>query len=357
MTPPLSPTARIALYHGDLLKVMRRWPAGCVALTVCSPPYEAKRTYGIGFKLKGEAWAKWCADGVEECCRVTNGPVCWVVGHGESGAVKPWSAAPALLEAELHRRGVHLLRTLYYRRYGVPGSGGRQWFAATVERIVCATGCPGGVLPFAKVAEELGEPPKFAPGGEPSHRLPNGRRCNLIHTKTMRDGSKRRQGYVAPKKANPGDVLEIAVGGGNIGSALAHENEAPFPEKIPHRLIRAFTRPGDVVLDCFGGSGTTLAAAVKLGRRAVCIDVRASQIELMKRRYVEAAAIADARAVAVKLAQPGRLKPCPTCRGLGAVPCPRTYGRRGTANATKFQASTGKPIPCPECKGRRVVMG
>lgn len=41
-----------------------------------------------------------------------------------------------------------------------------------------------------------------------------------------------------------------------------------FPEELPRRLVKLLSSPGEVVLDPFLGSGTTLLAALKLGRRA-----------------------------------------------------------------------------------------
>lgn len=73
-----------------------------------------------------------------------------------------------------------------------------------------------------------------------------------------------------------------------MGSKLAHENEAPFPESLPEFFIKSCCPPGGTVLDPFGGSGTTLAAAVLNGRIAHCIDIRESQADLMHRRYLEA---------------------------------------------------------------------
>ena len=69
-----------------------------------------------------------------------------------------------------------------------------------------------------------------------------------------------------------------------MGSPLAHENEAPFPLDLPLFFIATFCPSGGVVCDPFSGSGTTMDAAVQLGRRGISCDVRQSQVELTARR-------------------------------------------------------------------------
>jgi DNA modification methylase len=49
-----------------------------------------------------------------------------------------------------------------------------------------------------------------------------------------------------------------------------------MPEQLLGRIIRASSREGDVVLDPFGGSGTTLAVAKKLGRRFIGLELSES---------------------------------------------------------------------------------
>ena len=44
------------------------------------------------------------------------------------------------------------------------------------------------------------------------------------------------------------------------------------PEQLVERIIRASSNEGDIVLDCFAGSGTTAAVAEKLGRRWIAMD-------------------------------------------------------------------------------------
>lgn len=52
---------------------------------------------------------------------------------------------------------------------------------------------------------------------------------------------------------------------------------APFPLELPVRCIRLSTWPGEVVLDPFGGSGTTAKAADVLGRVGISVDISARQ--------------------------------------------------------------------------------
>lgn len=54
---------------------------------------------------------------------------------------------------------------------------------------------------------------------------------------------------------------------------------AVWPEAIPEKLIRAATRPDDLVLDPFSGSGTTAKVAVRLGRRVIGVDVCAAYLD------------------------------------------------------------------------------
>lgn len=58
------------------------------------------------------------------------------------------------------------------------------------------------------------------------------------------------------------------------------------PEGLLARLLRWATRPGDRVLDCFSGSGTTAAVAERLGRRWVAVDVGEAAVATTRRRLV-----------------------------------------------------------------------
>lgn len=58
------------------------------------------------------------------------------------------------------------------------------------------------------------------------------------------------------------------------------------PEKLINRLIRVFTHPGDLVFDCFMGSGTTQAVAMKLGRRFIGADINLGAIQTTTKRLL-----------------------------------------------------------------------
>lgn len=60
------------------------------------------------------------------------------------------------------------------------------------------------------------------------------------------------------------------------------------PEGVLRRIVAASSRPGDCVLDFFAGSGTTGAAARRLGRRFVLVDSNPEAFEVMRKRLGDA---------------------------------------------------------------------
>ncbi len=62
------------------------------------------------------------------------------------------------------------------------------------------------------------------------------------------------------------------------------------PEKLLERVISASTDPGDIVFDCFMGSGTTQAVAMKLGRRFIGADINLGAIQTTTKRLLSVAA-------------------------------------------------------------------
>lgn len=67
-------------------------------------------------------------------------------------------------------------------------------------------------------------------------------------------------------------------------SATRIGHPAPFPIELPRRLIDLYTYKGDIVVDPFVGSGTTIVAAARTGRIGVGFDTDADYVELAEQR-------------------------------------------------------------------------
>ena len=57
-----------------------------------------------------------------------------------------------------------------------------------------------------------------------------------------------------------------------------------MPEQLLGRIIKACSNPGDLVIDPFGGSGTTLAVAKKLGREYLGFELSAEYAANIRKR-------------------------------------------------------------------------
>ena len=93
--------------------------------------------------------------------------------------------------------------------------------------------------------------------------------------------------------SEPQRVWCVAAGYDDEGEAqrfFAHPNHKPFGVLEP--LLRQWSRPGDLVVDPFAGSGSIPAAALRLGRRAACSEIEAEWAGRVTRRLSEAAGAA-----------------------------------------------------------------
>ena len=92
-----------------------------------------------------------------------------------------------------------------------------------------------------------------------------------IHTEKM--GSR----FVNPKGRNKRDVWEITT------KPYKDAHFATFPKELPETCIKAGTKKGDMVLDIFAGSGTTLRVASKLGRNSIGIEINEEYLEIARK--------------------------------------------------------------------------
>lgn len=84
--------------------------------------------------------------------------------------------------------------------------------------------------------------------------------------------------WIGRDLAYPDNVLHLAAECGNQGHSAA------FPVDLPSWFIKLFTKPGDIVLDPFIGSGTTAVAAKQLGRKYIGIEIDPTYIHIAQER-------------------------------------------------------------------------
>jgi site-specific DNA-methyltransferase (adenine-specific) len=92
------------------------------------------------------------------------------------------------------------------------------------------------------------------------------------------------KGSYAFPDSRPVDVIQCQRLDGN---KLTHPNEKPV--ELMRRLIEATTKPNDLILDPFAGSGTTLVAALQSGRRYMGVEISPEHYQTAQRRIYESA--------------------------------------------------------------------
>jgi adenine-specific DNA-methyltransferase len=89
-----------------------------------------------------------------------------------------------------------------------------------------------------------------------------------------------------PLGKNPSDVWNIAkvTSGKNRSAAERTPHPAQFPVELVSRVIKASSNQGDLVLDPFAGSGSTLEAAIRNQRKAIGVEINPRYVEIASAR-------------------------------------------------------------------------
>lgn len=253
----------IDLRLGDCLEVMKSISDKSIDLTVTSPPYDNLRDYnGYSFDFEGIA---------KELYRVTKdgGVVVWVVGDATiNGSETGTSFKQALYFKDI---GFNLHDTMIWKKPNFANPSSNRYHQTFEYMFVLSRGKP-------KTFNSIKDRKNIYAGSLGSVGE---------NTSTQVDGTKKiRERKVISEFGQRHNVWEINTSGQeNMGKAINHP--ATFPEKLVFDHIISWSNEGDVVLDCFLGSGTTGKVAKQLNRQFIGIEISSEYLEIAKKRIGE----------------------------------------------------------------------
>ncbi len=261
MAPRYSRDALVTVFHGDRLELFREIPSKEARLIVTSPPYNMGKKYerksSLDDYLEGQRQT------LTEATRILadDGSLCWQVGnHVEGTEVTPLDVLifPICKGLGLRLRN----RIVWHFEHGLHCS---RRFSGRYETILW-----------------------FSKGDQYIFNLDAVRIPQKYPGKKYFKGPKMGQYSCNPLGKNPGDLWIIPNVKHNHIEKTAHPCQ--FPVELIERLVLALTNPGDLVVDPYGGVGTTACAAVINKRRAAISDTVGDYLEIARER-VELAAL------------------------------------------------------------------
>ena len=124
-------------------------------------------------------------------------------------------------------------------------------------------------------------PCKFA--GQDKHLQADGSSSGGLRTREGERTGWNHAGKVTQDFRIPDSVVTCTRQRGSIGEGIDHP--AVFPVALPEFVIEAYTNPGEIVLDPFGGSGTTVLAAQRTGRIARAVEIAPEYVDVAIERF------------------------------------------------------------------------
>lgn len=242
---------------GDNVTELKKFPDDLIDLTVTSPPYDNLRDYEW-YSFDFENLAK-------ELFRVTKdgGVVVWVVGDSvKNGSESGTSFKQALY---FNAIGFNLHDTMIYHRNNPPLTHNRyeQHFE---YMFVLSKGKPKTFNPITELKSYHDKRTKKMTRRNADNSIDYGY-CKQSLTKIK------------------GNVWYYKVGGGlSTKDKIAFKHPAIFPEELVKDHIISWSNEGDLVLDPFAGSGTTLKMAKLLNRNYIGIELSEKYCEIIKKR-------------------------------------------------------------------------
>jgi len=251
------------LIHGDSAEELKKLITESIDLTITSPPYDNRFTYG-GYSFDFEIIAK-------ELFRVTKegGIVVWVVGDAViDGSESGTSFKQALYFKEL---GFKLHDTMIFHKS--PSFQEKNRYPQTFEYMFV----------FSK-----GKPKTFNPIIDHKNKIDTHKGGEVVSAIRKKDGAHTKKIRPKPREySKRWNIWWIPIGYfSQTLDKIAYKHPAMFPEKLANDHIISWSNEGDTILDCFAGSGTTLKMARQLKRNYIGIEINADYINIIKERLM-----------------------------------------------------------------------
>ena len=253
------------IYNESNLETMARMPDGFIDLTVTSPPYDNLREYK-GFSFPFEDIAK-------ELYRVTKdgGVVVWVVGDAtKDGCESLTSFKQAIYFVE--QCGFKLHDTMIYEKETLPLTHRR--YEQHFEYMF--------ILVKGKLKTFNGLMEKSIHFGQSKVSAQNSASLN---EKGSKQGGKLGKVMTIKEYKLRGNIWEYETGlNGHSKDGIAFKHPAIFPEKLAQEHIHTWSNEGDIVYDCFGGSGTTAKMAHLQKRQWILSEISKEYVGIAEKR-------------------------------------------------------------------------
>ena len=246
------------IYNENCLDTMSRMKENFIDLTVTSPPYDNLRNYN-GYSFDFESIAK-------ELYRVTKkgGIVVWIVGDATiKGSETGTSFRQALYFKDI---GFNLNDTMIYRKLNYLPVTSCSYEPQFEYMFILSKGKIKTFNPIMKPNKSAGNK-----GGTHRH---NGNDLEKLHTN---DG-------VIKKEGRRTNVWDIACGSMNSKDKISFQHPATFPEKLAQDHIISWSNEGDLVYDCFMGSGTTAKMALLNNRKYIGSEISKEYVDIANKR-------------------------------------------------------------------------
>lgn len=253
------------IYLENCIETLHRMPDEFVDMTITSPPYDDLREYN-GYHFPIEEIAASLFHKTKK-----GGVVIWVVGDRTVNGDETLSSfrhAFAFKDA-----GFRVHDTMIYAKNNpIPSDCGKR-YRQCFEYIFCFS--KGQPKTFNPITQTIKQEKAFK-----SFRITKVGRNDLAHD------------HVAPKERKVDNIFYYGdteifyynVGTSSSKDKVAFEHPAIFPEQLVEDQIKSWTNSGDLVYDCFMGSGTTAKVAHMLDRQWLGSEISAEYVEITKKR-------------------------------------------------------------------------